>query len=118
MKRIFLVLFFLVWAGHAGFGQSAGVRSWAEAQRAGKATVYVYWYESRPFIYKNENGEMEGIEQEILSGFKDYVREKYKVELTLQWKETKNFENTYQTLCDETLPGSFWCICFFHNPAA
>lgn len=112
MKRIFLVLFFLVWAGHAGFGQSAGVRSWAEAQRAGKATVYVYWYESRPFIYKNENGEMEGIEQEILSGFKDYVREKYKVELTLQWKETKNFENTYQTLCDETLPGAFGVSAF------
>lgn len=112
MKRIFLVLFFLVWAGHAGFGQSAGVQSWAEARKAGKATVYVYWYESRPFIYKNEKGEMEGIEQEILSGFKDYVREKYKVELTLQWKETENFENTYQTLCDEPLPGAFGVSAF------
>lgn len=111
MKRIFLALLSLI-ITHAGLGQSVGTRTWAEAQQAGNATVYVYWYESRPFIYQNENGEMEGIEQEILSGFKDYVQEKYKVELTLQWKETQNFENTYQTVCDEKLPGAFGASAF------
>ena len=55
---------------------------------------------------------MEGIEHEILSGFKDYVREKYKVDLTFQWKETQNFENTYLTVCNETLPGAFGVSAF------
>jgi signal transduction histidine kinase len=113
MKRIFPVLFLLTCAIHVGFSQSAaGTRSWAEAQKAGKATIYIYWYESRPFIYQDETGTMRGIEEEILSGFRDYVREKYKVELTLQWIETQNFENTYLTICTEKLPGAFGLSAF------
>ena len=113
MKRILLALLLSLFFAHSGVSQSAvGTLSWAEARKAGKATVYVYWYESRPFIYQNENGDMEGIELEILTGFKDYVREKYKVDLTLRWKETQNFENTYQTVCDEKLPGAFGVSAF------
>lgn len=112
MKRIFPVLLLLL-SGIAGFSQSAsGTLSWEQARKAGRATIYVYWYESRPFIYRNEKGEMEGIELEILTGFKDYVREKYHVDLTLSWKETQNFENTYLTVCKETLPGAFGVSAF------
>jgi len=111
--RIFLVSFLLLCSGIAGYSQSAiGKVSWAEARKTGKATIYVYWYESRPFIYQNEKGEMEGIEHEILTSFKDYVREKYQVELTLHWTETQNFENTYLTVCNEKLPGAFGVSAF------
>jgi signal transduction histidine kinase len=113
MKRIFLALLLLICSTHAGLSQSAvGTRSWTEARKAGEATVYIYWYESRPFIYQDETGAMKGIEEEILVGFRDYVREKYNVELTFQWKETQNFENTYLTVCNERLPGAFGLSAF------
>jgi signal transduction histidine kinase len=117
MKCIFLALILLVSLFQTGFSQSnTGTITWAEARQSGKASIYVYWYESRPFIYNDETGEMKGIEQEILIGFKDYVREKYNVELTLLWKETQNFENTYLTICNEKLPGAFGLSAFSITP--
>lgn len=117
MKRILLALFLFVSLIQSGFSQSAtGTMTWAEARKTGKASIYVYWYESRPFIYKDETGEMKGIEEEILKGFKGYVREKYNVELTLQWKETQDFENTYLTVCDESRPGIFGVSAFSITP--
>lgn len=112
MTRFFIILILLFCITRPGRAQSAGTVSWAEAQKTHRATVYVYWYESRPFIYQNENGEMDGIEHEILTGFKDYLHEKYQVDITLQWKETQNFENTYQTVCDEKLPGALGVSAF------
>ncbi|HMV07379.1 MAG TPA: ATP-binding protein [Cyclobacteriaceae bacterium] len=113
MKRTLPVIILLTCSLIAAVGQSsAGKLTWAEAQKTKKATLYIYWYESRPFIYRNENGQMEGIEQEILTGFKDYVKEKYHVDVTLQWKETQNFENTYLTVCNEQLPGAFGVSAF------
>jgi hypothetical protein len=57
--------------------QNAGTRSWADSQKARRATIIVYWYESRPFIYKNEAGEMNGIEAEIMAGFTQFLKKKY-----------------------------------------
>lgn len=112
MKRVLPVLILLTCSVMAVAQPAPGKLTWVETLRTKKATLYIYWYESRPFIYQNENGQMEGIEQEILTGFKDYVREKYHVDLTLQWKETQNFENTYLTVCNETLPGAFGASAF------
>lgn len=101
----------------AAFSQSTvGTVTWAKALETRNASIYVYWYESRPFIYQDETGEMKGIEQEILVGFKDYVREKYNVDLTIHWKETQSFGNTYQTICDEKMPGTFGLSAFSITP--
>lgn len=113
MKRILPAVILLICPVITGISQpAAGTLTWAQALKTKKATLYIYWYESRPFIYQNERGKMEGIELEILSGFKDYVKEKYQVDLTLQWKETQNFENTYFTVCNEKLPGAFGVSAF------
>ncbi len=113
MKRVLLTVLLLVCMIHTGLSQfAAGELSWAEARKTKKATVNIYWYESRPFIYQDERGEMQGIEGEILAGFKDYIREKYNVDLTIRWKETQNFENTYITVCNEKLPGAFGLSAF------
>lgn len=118
MNRLFSVLLFLIFFIPNGFSQSGiGAKTWAEARKTGTATMYVYWYESRPFIYQDETGELSGIEKEILTGFKEYVREKYNVDLVFQWKETQNFENTYLRVCNETLPGAFGVSAFSITPS-
>lgn len=117
MKCFFSILCILLCTVHTGFSQSEiGTKTWAQALQTQEASIYVYWYESRPFIYKDETGLMKGIEEEILAGFKVYVREKYNVNLNIIWKETQNFENTYQTICDEKLPGTFGSSAFSITP--
>lgn len=117
MRFFFFALILFICSSQTAVSQSAiGTSTWAEALETGKASIYVYWYESRPFIYQNEKGVMQGIEEEIITGFKAYAREKYNVELNIVWKETKNFENTYQTICDEKLPGVFGSSAFSITP--
>lgn len=117
MKFFFSALILFVCTIQIAFTQSGiGTITWDEAKEKGKASIYVYWYESRPFIYQDEKGEMQGIEEEIITGFKTYAREKHNVDLTIVWKETRNFENTYQTICDEKLPGVFGSSAFSITP--
>jgi signal transduction histidine kinase len=113
MRSIIPALVFLFFGISLGFSQqNAGTRSWADSQKARKATILIYWYESKPFIFKNEAGEMTGIEVEIMTGFTQFLKKKYNFHLTVQWKEAQSFEDTYLTVCHERLPGVIGASAF------
>jgi signal transduction histidine kinase len=85
--------------------------SWEEAKKSKNAIIEIYWYESRPFIYKTRKG-MEGIEFEIMEDFKTYLKEKHGIEITLVWKEAKSFANTYTIIRDTKRSGIFAVSAF------
>lgn len=65
--------------------------SWKEALVKRQATIDISWFTSNPFIFKNGNGELSGIEVEIMSAFKDYLSEKHQIDLTFNWIEASSF---------------------------
>ena len=58
----------------------------------------VHWYESKPFIYKNKEGKMDGIEADILYTFQKYYNLRHKDTLVLVWKEASSFGDIIPTV--------------------
>lgn len=99
--RISAILF-LVLGSLPGHGQSHSPgQSWQEVKAKKKGAITVYWYESRPFIYTDVRNRMTGIEYEILEGFKRYLNDTYYTDVQLNWKEAKNFGDTYGLIRDK-----------------
>lgn len=68
--------------------------SWKRVRETGKGTITVYWYQSRPFIWKSE-GVMKGMEYEIFEAFHQWVEATYGVELEVRWTQASSFGDTY-----------------------
>src|SRR6186713_985817 len=75
-------------------------KSWAEVLRARKGSITVHWYESRPFIYTNPQGQMAGIELEVILGLKKFLKDKHGVDLTVNWKKAQSFSGLYETISE------------------
>jgi ABC-type amino acid transport substrate-binding protein len=60
-------------------------------------TITIYWNESEPFIYR-ENGELKGIEYDILILFKQHLENKYKTDFKFVFEEQKSFANVFDAL--------------------
>lgn len=84
MIHHFLVFLALV-SSFLSFGQS-----WQEAQETGRSTLDVQWMTSIPFIQEVE-GEITGLEYELLNEFARYVKDQKDIELTLNWTNTEDF---------------------------
>ena len=82
-------------------------QSWKEAQQRGQGTIVIHWYESRPFIYANDNGEMGGIEYDLVEDFRKFLREKKGIDLQVTWKQADSFSGLYDLIRDSREPGAF-----------
>ncbi len=64
---------------------------WEQVRNLKKAEIDVYWFTSVPFIYEDKNGELTGVEYEMMMAFKDYLKRRYQVDVTLNWIEADSF---------------------------
>jgi signal transduction histidine kinase len=106
------VCFILIINGNAQSTESEADPSWSEVLKEKRGTITAYWYESRPFIYREPNGEMGGIEHDLLEGFKVFVKERYDVDLTIEWLEAKGFNDTYATFREQKSHVTFGASAF------
>lgn len=81
--------------------------SWEQIFAAKKGTVTALWYDIEPFIYKNSNGQLEGVEFEIMESLKTYLKNKYGIELTIEWVNAGSFEKIYDQVKKTKLNGVF-----------
>ena len=63
-------------------------KTWQEAQSSKQATLNIYWFDSRPFIYPSGDT-IAGIEYDLITDFVDFVTDQYKVEKSLGVKVSK-----------------------------
>ncbi|MGJ3236107.1 ATP-binding protein [Marivirga sp.] len=106
---------FLIFVNLLIFRQSPLIgqnESWQEAQKQGNATLNLHWYISNPFIYKNQKGEPEGLEVEILESFQSYVKNNYNVKLELNWIENESFNNIIDRISSNAKPNSLGVSAF------
>lgn len=72
----------------------------------------LFWYTSVPFIYLNDENELEGIEFEILEYFKTYLNEKKGFQLKLNWKKAPGFAEIIDTVRHSNNPNVFGVSAF------
>lgn len=75
----------------------------------------MYWYESRPFIFRNAQG-MSGIEYEIVEDFRRFLKRNHDVSLQVVWREGKSFGDTYNIIRNSQQPGVFGVSAFSVTP--
>jgi signal transduction histidine kinase len=111
---IFAVLTLLAHTPHAQPNLRAD--AWEDVYHSGRGDITVYWYTSRPFIYQERDGDMRGIEVEIMESFKAYLQKAYKIELTIHWVKAQSFLDTYNTVRDKGVTGTFGASVFSITP--
>lgn len=72
--------------------------SWNEVKENGSGTLVVAYSENSPFIYNDNQGNIAGIEFELLLGFVEFIKENYNADLTLKYEHLYNFESLIDTL--------------------
>ncbi len=92
MNKLPLILLCLL-GFRIGFSQS-----WQEALNDGDSTINLHWYISKPFIFTDQNGEMTGLEVEIIDLFRQYVKQHHQVNLHLNWLESESFSGIIDTI--------------------
>ncbi|MEO6539376.1 MAG: transporter substrate-binding domain-containing protein, partial [Ferruginibacter sp.] len=81
--------------------------SWEQVFADKKGIVTALWYDIEPFIYKNSNGQLEGVEYEIMESLKTYLKNRYGIELTVNWENAQSFENIYYQVKQTKQSGLF-----------
>lgn len=72
--------------------------AWRDVLASGTGEISVVWFESNPFIYKSPDGQIKGIEFELIKQFRDFVKARYNVQLTIRWQEGRSFSDTYASV--------------------
>ena len=90
--------------------QSYSQDSWSFVKEAGKGEIVVNYYKSENFISK-ENGQMMGIEFEIMENFKRFLFENKKIELKISYREVGSFGQLYSDV-KEGESGDFGACSF------
>ena len=78
--------------------------SWTEVKDNGSGTLVIAYSENSPFIYKNAQGKLAGIEFELLQDFVRFIDEKYNAKLKLEYEHLYNFESLIDTLKNSQRP--------------
>jgi len=65
--------------------------SWNAVQKAKKGKITVYWYENNPFNYLDENGQLKGLEVDLIKGFQTFLFNQYRIEISINWVPLHSF---------------------------
>jgi signal transduction histidine kinase len=84
-------------------GQSPG-NTWNEVQENGSGTLVVAYSENSPFIYNDPQGNMAGIEFEIMEEFVRFVDQNYGAVLHLEFEHLYDFASLIDTLKNSRRP--------------
>lgn len=87
-------------------GQEMKGISWEEIKSTKKGTLPVYWFESRPFIFKNDDGSLGGIEYDLVNSFAGFVKKQYQIDLKVEWIRTTGFTDVMDIVTESSTPAS------------
>ncbi len=86
-------------------------QTWGQAQNSKTATLDVYWFTSVPFIYE-EQGQLKGLEYDLLMAFTEYLKETRGVELSTRWVEAESFHSILDIMKNPEKPNILGASAF------
>jgi len=116
MIKKLLTLFILLLPVVCSAQQAAIGDSWAAVEKNKKGTITALYFEVKPFVYVDQNGNLTGIEYDVLNNFKDFVKKKYGYTITINWEKASTFESLYNYLRDQKPVGVFGVSSFSITP--
>ncbi len=96
LKNKVLTLFLLIFSVQS-FAQKSKL-SWAHAVATGSATLNVQYLKNFPYAYRNENGDLTGVEIDILREFADWSLNQKGVKIKLNFISNKDFYVLYDDI--------------------
>lgn len=97
--QLALVVLIALFAGQS-FVCAQSNPSWQDVKRNRKGTIRAVWFESTPFIYADAAGKVQGIEYELVEGFRQFLLDRHGISLTIDWEEGQSFSDTYNAVRD------------------
>ncbi|MFN0049170.1 MAG: ATP-binding protein [Cytophagales bacterium] len=91
----------------ACFSQNTTSNTWQKVLKDKKGSITISWFESKPFIYTAQNGKIAGIEFEILECFRNYLKDEYSINLTINYEKSLNFGKVFTIVKDTNRVGIF-----------
>jgi ABC-type amino acid transport substrate-binding protein len=96
----YLILFMLLPRVHA---QSKS-DSWSEVKANGSGTLVIAYSENSPFIYNDAQGNLAGIEFELMEEFVRFIDDRHGADLNLKYEHLYDFESLIDTLKNSRRP--------------
>ena len=93
LRRLFVSLFVLL-------------VSFVHGQEKTTTDLDLFWFTSKPFIYKDNDGRLIGIEAEMFESFKTFLFEEKGIEVTLNWLKAESFADVLEIIRNSDNPNS------------
>jgi len=107
IKQLACCLLLFLGMGLPAAAQQEPADSWQTVRSNKAGTITVLWDRIEPFIYPDTQGQLIGVEYELMEGFKTYLRNHYQINLQIRWKEIEDFAQIYPRIRDARQPGLF-----------
>jgi hypothetical protein len=93
------------------------VASWAQVQAQGSGTVTALWNRLEPFMFRDAQGRLRGVEYESMQAFAAYLHRHYGVHLQVQWREEPDFDRLLDRVAHSQQAGVFGWGSYSITPA-
>ncbi|MDR7132738.1 hypothetical protein J2X69_005112 [Algoriphagus sp. 4150] len=109
MRRHILIIsvVFLALGIRTEFASAQQTDSWAEVQQNQGGTITALWYDIDPFIFEDQQGNLQGVEYELMEYFTEWIKTTYGYRVQINWKNATSFENIYSEVRDSPAQGLF-----------
>ncbi|MEO9801839.1 MAG: ATP-binding protein [Reichenbachiella sp.] len=96
-----VLLFFLA------FGATGSDLTWKELKQKKDGTVTIYYRSTEPFLIRETDGSLRGLEYEMMVGFKYFLWNKYGIRLNLDWQSKESFKYVFGLIKNNPKEGEF-----------
>lgn len=85
-------------------GNLVSAKTFQDILDEGSGKVKVFYYPIEPFIYKDDIGNLLGIEKEMMDSYLRFIEKKYSVKLFIEWEQVPTFDSVFDYVKKSEIP--------------
>ncbi|MEP2023664.1 MAG: ATP-binding protein [Reichenbachiella sp.] len=105
--RVIRSIFFTILFFYFAFSASGADQTWAEIQKEKEGNLTIYYRSTEPFLIKETDGSLRGLEYEMMVGFKYFLWNKYGIRVNLDWQSQESFKYVFGLIKNNPKAGEF-----------
>lgn len=113
--HLMVILLISLGSWHSVKAQQIKPLTWEEAKQKKSGELTVFWFESRPFIFR-QHDRLVGMEYEIMKRFVEYLNRHHDMKLTVKFVEGEGFADVLNRISRHGIDGTFGASAFSRTP--